>query len=285
MTPFVWNGKLMRMEWINPANAEKPGTERATVIRDCESGKFISCICTDILFPSAYIEDDKAYVLGVNPENRGQVIIFESTDLVEWSRRILLTNPGWVYYNTGLTKGPHGYVLLMESSDPVEHIGPYKFTHFFATSPDLYEWSFMDYDPGYSKDRYMGGPWLKYSEGYYYMMACAELTCQRYTNYFYRTKDFHTWEISYYNPILMPSEEDRRVSPNAHPDLTPMVVEKIKTGFLSSSSDIDMCDWNGKTYINYLLGNQSGFCYMAEAVYNGTVAEFLKSLFEKGLLL
>ena len=35
-----------------------------------------------------------------------------------------------------------------------------------------------------------------------------------------------------------------------------------------------------KTYINYLLGNQLGFYYMAEAEAEGTVADFLKSYFE-----
>ena len=46
---------------------------------------------------------------------------------------------GWVYYNTGLTKGPDGYVLLMEASHPKEIVGE-PFTHFFAASKDLKNW-------------------------------------------------------------------------------------------------------------------------------------------------
>lgn len=281
MTPFVFRGKLMRMELVDPSKATKAmdGVETCAAIRDVETGKFISTLAEDSYFHSAYVEGDTAYVLGVDKKDRGTINVYESKDLVNWEERPLLSNPGWVYYNTGLTKGPDGYVLLMEASDPVDIVGV-KFTHFFATSPDLEEWTFMDYDLGYSKERYMGGPWLKYSEGYYYMFACAELPCERYTNYLYRTKDFTEWEVGYYNPILMYGEEDRVISPGATEDLTDEVKEQIKTAFLSSNADIDMCDWNGKAYINYGVGNQHGFYYMAEAEYDGTVAEFLKANFE-----
>jgi len=280
MTPFVWQGKLMRLELVDPMNGLRNDIERYAGIRDCETGKIISTFANDSYFHSAYIEGDTAYVLGVDMSDRGTIRIYESKDLRTWSNRVLLTNPGWVYYNTGLTKGPDGYVLLMEASDPKEYVGDYPFTHFFATSPDLITWTFMDYDLGFSKERYMGGPWLKYSEGYYYMFACTELPCRRYTNYLYRTKDFTQWEVGYYNPILMPDEDDRIISPNAYEDLTQELREQIKTGFLSSNSDPDMCDWNGKMYLNYLVGNQLGFYYMAEAEYDGTVAEFLKANFE-----
>jgi hypothetical protein len=213
-------------------------------------------------------------------KNRGTIRIYESSDLVNWTNRPLLSNPGWVYYNTALTKGPDGYVLLMEASHPKEQVGDYPFTFFFATSPDLINWSFMDYDLGFSKDRYMGGPWMKYSEGWYYVISVTELPCKHYTNYIYRTKDFIDWYVGYYNPILMPDGDDRKISPHAV-DIDDNLYEKItKTGFIINNSDIDMCDYNGKVYINYLCGNQLGFYYMAEAEYDGTVADFLKSYFE-----
>ena len=142
---------------------------------------------------------------------------------------------------------------------------------------------FVRLDPetyAFSKERYMGGPWMKYSEGWYYVISVTELPCKRYTNYIYRTKDFLDWEVGLYNPLLSPSEEDRILSPNVCDDLTEQMRQQIQTGFLASSSDMDLCDWNGKTYINYLLGNQLGFYYMAEAEYDGTVAEFLKANFE-----
>jgi len=280
MTPFVFNGRLMRMELVDPMKGTDPSILRYCAIRDVETGKLLSTFAKDSYFHSAYVEDGKCYVLGVDTKRRDTIKIYESTDLISWTSRDLLSNPGWVYFNTSLTKGEEGYVLLMEAGAPREYVGEHPFTLFFATSPDLYEWSFMDYELGFSKERYMGGPWMRYSEGWYYVISVTELPCKHYTNYIYRTRDFRDWYVGYYNPILMPSNEDRLISRHAA-DIDGELLEKItKTGFIINNSDIDMCDYNGKTYINYLCGNQLGFYYMAEAEYNGTVAELLKSYFE-----
>ena len=227
MTPFVWNSRLMRMELFDPTNGTDPNAIRYASIRDVESGEIISRFAEDSYFHSAYVEDDVCYVLGVDVTRRDTVRIYESRDLINWTNRPLLTNPGWRYFNTALTKGPDGYVLLMEASEPKEYVGDYPFTLFFAKSPDLKIWKFMDYELGFSKDRYMGGPWMRYSEGWYYVISVTELPCKHYTNYIYRTRDFVDWYVGYYNPILMPNNDDRRISPRAA-DISPELVKRIK---------------------------------------------------------
>jgi len=283
MTPFVYNGKLMRMELKDRSFGTDSNVPTVAIIRDCESGEVISEFGAGCYYFSAYTENDKIYVLGTlskKPELSGDTImIFESSDLINWKSRVLLTNPGWKYFNTALTKGPDGYVLLMESNCPKEYVGEHPFTLFFATSEDMVNWTHMDYELGFSKERYMGGPWMKYSNGWFYLISVTALPCARYTNYIYRTKDFIDWQVGLYNPILMPDENDRLISPCAS-ELSDELLEQIKTGFISSNSDIDMCDLNGKTYINYIAGNQLGFYYMAEAEYDGSVAEFLEANFE-----
>ncbi|MBR5519087.1 MAG: hypothetical protein IKU55_00060, partial [Clostridia bacterium] len=99
-------------------------------------------------------------------------------------------------------------------------------------------------------------------------------------NYLYRTRDFRTWEVGFYNPLLSPCEADRKLSPLAC-DLESGWAEQIQTGFLASSSDMDLCDWpeEGKTLITYNLGNQLGFYYMAEAEFDGSLADFLEQNF------
>ncbi len=277
-TPFVWNGKLMRTEMLY-IEGENRGECHGVGIRDVETGKIISSVGEDSHFHSAYVEDGTAYILGVDNSERGTIRVYESRDLIHWTNRALLSNPGWVYYNTALTKGPDGYVLLMEAGSPQEHVGV-GFTFFFATSPDLIHWTFMDYDRGFSKERYNGGPWMKYSEGYYYVISVTLLPCDRFTNYIFRTRDFIDWEVGAYNPLLMPDEDDRLISPRAV-DMDEAFLESMKTAFISSDSDIDMCDYNGKTYICYNVGNQLGTTgWLAEAEYDGTVAEFLKANFE-----
>ena len=79
----------------------------------------------------------------------------------------------------------------------------------------------------------------------------------QYTNYISRSKDLETWEMGKYNPILMPSNEDKNISPNMR-NVTEKDLERIRTGYNINNSDIDMCDWQGKTYITYACGNQQG---------------------------
>lgn len=280
-SPFVFNDRLYRLELFDPSHGTDSSIPTLALIRDRETGEILSRFGQGCYYYSLYQEDDTVYVIGTKsnyPKLCGDtLILYESRDLHHWSERELVSNPGWQLFNTSMTKGPDGYVLLVEANAPAEYVGV-PFTAFFATSPDMVHWTWMDYEKGYPKHRYLGGPWFRYSRGYYYLIAVTELPCQRYTNYIYRTKDFDTWEVGYYNPILMPGEEDRKISPYAY-DFTPEFLEQIRCGFISNNSDIDMCDWNGKTLIVYNVGNQLGFYYLAEAEYNGSVADFLEAYF------
>ena len=138
-------------------------------------------------------------------------------------------------------------------------------------------WEMMPFNTAYPKHRYCGGPCLKFHNGYFYLFLVTLLPLNRYTNYLFRTKDFKKWEVGFYNPILMPSNEDKILSQRA--------VEKekyeplMRDAFNINNSDIDFCEWQGKTYINYVMGNQKGTYYMCEAEYDGTPGEFLESYF------
>lgn len=288
-SPFVWrdpenNQKetLMRLELLDPSRGTDPTQPTVALIRSCETGEILSRFGSGCYYYSLYQEKDTVYVLGTVSDPGmlcgEEIRIFSSRDLRNWQERSLIRNPGWRYFNTSLTKGPDGYILLLEANYPAEHVGPYPFTLFFASSPDLVNWTFLPYDKGFSKNRYMGGPFFRYSRGWYYLISVTELPCQRYTNYIYRTKDFDTWEVGFYNPILMPDEADRLISPHAF-DLSDALREDIRTGFISSNSDIDMCEYQGKTIITYNAGNQLGFYYLAEAEYDGPMDEFFEAYF------
>ncbi len=279
-SPFVWNGKLMRLELEDAFNATNPDEPVHALIRERDTGKVLSRFGLGCYYYSLYIEDGVAYVLGTKsdyPRRSGHtILLYESRDLVEWSCRELLSNPGWRYYNTALTKGPHGYVLLMESDHP-QYCGV-PFTFFFATSPDMVNWTHMDPSICYTKERYNGGPWMKYSNGWYYVISVTELPGPVYTSYISRTKDFVHWELGKYNPIMMPSEEDRIISPIAA-DMSAELLEGIKTAFNINISDLDMCEYEGKTLITYNAGNQLGFYYLLEAEYDGPLDKFLEHFF------
>lgn len=282
-TPFVFNGRLMRLELADPTRGLDSCDKRIrALIRDAETGEILSEFGRDCYYFSGYEENDTFYVIGTvrkQPSFSGDTYkLFSSRDLLHWDERLLLSNPGWKYFNSALTKGSDGYVLAMEAGEPAEFCGV-PFTCFFATSPDMVTWTFLDYNKGYPKDRYCGGPWLKYVNGYYYLICVTELPCQRYTNYICRTKDFDIWEVGLYNPFILPDNEDRKISPNASGLTDDFIENGIKKKFICSGSDIDMCEWNGSTYINYNVGDQRGFYYMCEAEYNGTIAELLEKFF------
>ena len=281
-TPFVHNGRIYRLELADTSRGTDPQADSYAIIRDRETGRIISRFANGCYFHSLYEEGGTVYVTGVVSEAESKygsrIRLFESRDLQSWTERDIISNPGWLYFNTSLTKGPDGYVLCIEAGAPREYVGEHPFTCFFATSKDLYNWTLMDYDKCFSKDRYMGGPWLRYSRGYYYLISVTELPCERYTNYIYRTADFSTWEVGLYNPMLMPGNEDRSISPYAH-DLSREFIEVIKTGMITSNSDVDMCEYGDKTLISYIVGNQHGFYYLAEAEYDGSIADLLESYF------
>ncbi|MBR5543023.1 MAG: hypothetical protein IKU65_02870 [Oscillospiraceae bacterium] len=279
MTPFVWNGRLMRLELIDPSFATDSSIPRYAGIRDVETGEILSTFAEDSYFHSAYVEDGTVYVTGVDMKRRSTIRVYTSRDLKNWTNEVLFDNPGWRYYNNQITKGPDGYVIVLESDHP-EYAGE-PFTMFFAKSPDLKEWIHLDPTRFCnSPERYNGGPWIRYCDGWYYLITVTLLPCRRFTNYIFRSKDLETWYVGYYNPILMPDADDRKISPRAV-DFTEERLEEVKHGgFNINNSDIDMCDWQGKVYINYLCSNQIGWYYMAEAEAEGTVADFLKSYFE-----
>lgn len=277
MTPFVFKGRLMRMELDDPSQGIDKGASRGALIRDVETGQVLSTCAKDGYFHSAYAEDDRVYVLCVDINSPDTIKVYESADLKNWEGRVLFTRPGWAYCNTGLTKGPDGYVLLLECYKPVELVGQ-KYTFFFATSKDLVTWEFMDNNKCFCRDHYNGGPWMKYVNGWYYVISVTELLYLRYTNYIFRTQDFETWYVGYYNPVLMPDADDKKISPNCT-ERNEAFYEHVRTHFNINNSDIDMCDWQGKTYINYAVSNQLGSYYMADAIYDGPMAELLERYF------
>ena len=278
MTPFVHGGRLYRMEMVDACKGTGDSGKAYSIIRDVESGKIISEFAHVHYFPAAFVEGNRVIVTArrVIPEAKDYSIIdiFESTDLVNWTERELFRRDGMTLYNTSLVKADDSYVLLMESN-----VGPHPFTYLFAKSKNLIDWEFLPIEQGYPHKRYGGGPKMHYCNGKFYVFAVTELPCEIYTNYLYRTEDFINWEIGKYNPFLMPSNEDMTVAPNAA-DITEEMRKNIDERYNCNNSDVDFCEWQGKTYINYLTGDQLGYHYLAEAEYDGSIEELLENFFE-----
>ena len=91
-----------------------------------------------------------------------------------------------------------------------------------------------------------------------------------------RSRDLISWEPSRYNPVLRFSDEDKLIR---NQSLSAEQRQQIKDAVNLNNSDIDFCDWDGKTFITYSWGNQQGEEFLGEAIYNGSVESFLRAWF------
>ena len=285
-TPFVFGGRLMLLE-----NLWGEGAPEA-VIRDYFSCEYLPRFGGDgPRFYSAYSENGTVYVFATL-EN--VVYRYTSKDLTTWKKQAVLAFPeNFELFNTSVCKGPEGYVMAVEcawkgQSKGVDekdggnpYIGAY-YTEFFARSADLTTWELLPFDTAYTPERYCACPALRYSEGYYYMICLESLPLHRWAPYIYRTKDFETWEIGLYNPILMPSEEDRRVKEGVPVPAALAAENAVHVDV--NNSDVDLCEFGGKTYVVYCAGHQALAKGMSgltcEAVFDGPMNSFLQAYFE-----
>ena len=72
------------------------------------------------------------------------------------------------------------------------------------------------------------------------------------------------------------SDDDRRI---ANPKLPKALQERVATAKNINNSDVDLCEFEGKTILYYSWGNQQGVEHLAEAVYDGSLASFLRGFF------
>ncbi len=279
---FVRNGRLMRLENYWEGFEGYPGP--CAVIFEYFSDEHYAPFGSDgARFYSCYCENDRVYAYATKDN---KIFCYTSDDLINWKRSVAAEFPeSFILFNTAVCKGEDCYMMAIEadgtSSENAEvnpHIGK-CFTEFFAKSYDLVTWELLPFETGYTKERYNACPALKYTDGHYYMICLEELPCYRFAPYIYRTTDFVTWEIGFYNPLFTASTED--LYPKHGVILAPEEAEEQFRHLNTNNSDVDLCEFESKTYIVYASGNQGvtwGGC-TCEAVFNGTLDEFLKACF------
>jgi len=273
-TPIVFKNTLYRFEYVR--DNYKPNQTGKSYFRFIEptTREVTPSFAAGYHLGSAFTDGDTMYVYGVSNWGGPDIQVFWSKDLEHWEEQAALKIPGWAIYNTAVCKGEKGYVMAFEIGGPPEEAG-HRFTMRFATSPDLLSWTLTPKQCVYTKERYSACPALRFLDGQYYMIYL-----EGYPGYWaphiVRSKDLIAWEESAFKPIIKHSAEDKRI---ANPKLTPAQREHIANAKNVNNSDVDFCEFDGKTIINYSWGNQHGTEFLAEAVFAGTEAEFLKGFF------
>ena len=286
-TPFVWKDELVIFEWVRADSWAHNGNERGYYhIYNPEKNTASKPFGYDHAFGSSYEENGVVYVHGVKGNDgwTNQIDMFWSSDLENWeSKEAVITVPeDMCVFNTSVCKGKDGYVMAIEvgTAEDKHPIIGCNFTMVFAVSKDLFNWELLPIEKYiYSKERYTACPAIRYYDGYYYMVNLESAPFHRWIPYIVRTKDLEEWEIGEINPFITPDDDDKKM---IYPDrLTDEEKDFILNAFDCNNSDIDFCDYNGKTIIMYSWGNQYGKEFLAMAEYDGSLQELLESHFLK----
>ncbi len=282
-TPVVWDGRLLRFEWVRNSGWGAEGGVTREVgcyhFVDMADERSLGEFAEDHSFGCCYAEDGKMYVHGTRGPGAGNILdTFVSSDLVNWEQHTAIEFPEDIQlFNTSVCKGDGKYVMAIEIAGDNPAVGKF-FTMVFAESPDLVNWTLLDMmEYSYTRDRYSACPCLRYFDGYYYMIYLEGAPCFRWIPYIVRTRDFKEFELGMTNPVMWPDKDDKKV---IRPErFTAEELDYIEHAADNNNSDFDMCYYNGKTVITYSWGNQLGKEFLALAEYDGTEEEFCKSFF------
>lgn len=274
-TPVVFQGKLWRFEWVRHGAGQPYWDNRRGTnyfrFRDPATGETTPDFADGHEFGSAFVQGDTVYVTGT--AGRSQVNVFASKDLKTWDHWPAIPSGKYGIYNTSVCRDDRGYVLMFEIDKPVEEAGA-AFTARFARSANLREWTVTPPECNYAKDRYTAPHCLRWLDGWYYDFYLE--AHDGYEMRVVRSQDLVHWESSPLNPVLRASPEDKAI---ANPKLTAAQRERITGAANKNNSDIDFCEWQGRLTIQYSWGNQQGIEHLAEGVYDGSEAEFLRGWF------
>ena len=288
-TPIVFKGELYRFEVVRRRSF--------TSLTVCESWRELDdlpCLrfihvrsnASTPLFAEGHtfgfpyvIEDEMFVVTGASKDWGSDTLLFyKSKDLINWEKYSEVHLEGWKIFNMNIAKMGDVYTLLVEINAPAEECGR-PFTFRFLTSRDMINWTLTPRECVFQRDRYAGSPSLYTFSGdpYYYVGYLEAYPDRKYANSVARSKDLISWEYSPVNPVLMYDEEDKRI---ANPHLTPKDRERIANALNINNSDMELCEYLGRTIIYYSWGDQRGHEFLAEACYEGGMHEFLRSFFE-----
>lgn len=276
-TPIVFKGKLYRFEYISMYYEHNKTGKSYFRFIDVESGKPTPSFAVGYHLGSAIVENNIVYVFGVNTWGGSDIQLFYSNDLQTWSAQPALSLAGWGLYNNSVCKGKGKYIMAIEIGEPPEIVGK-RFTMRFAESKDLQSWKILSDISVYTKERYTACPAIRFVKDYYYMLYLEEMPGPTYETHIVRSKDLAKWENSPFNPVLVHSPEDKII---ANPSLTSEQQGRIAKAVNINNSDADLCEFNGKVIIYYNWGDQQTFGCLAEAIYNGTLENFLTGFFPK----
>lgn len=278
VTPFVFNGRLYRLEnwqkqWEFPGSPDGSRfTEDEVRVRDVEADTVISIPFKGHGLGMALVYDDTVYVFagdwGAETKwNIQEIQMTSSRDLVTWSAPVVVlrAEPQEKFFNVSVCRGESDFVMLVESNDPAWP----AFTFKYFRSDDLIHWRRV---PGaeYGREKYVGGPALYFEGEHYYTLYLQSLGEGRYETRVTRSKDLVHWQDAPSGRPFVTFNPDHPIHP-----LRP--ADKRET----NASDAELCAWQGKTLVYYTGGDQQLAGDLQWAEFHGTPRELLERFYQE----
>ncbi len=256
------NSRLLLVSNNRPGGADAKGKDAYLYIDDLQTGKEVARFGQGHSFVSAYLNGKELNVFALEFTDFGRIMNstgidrLTSSDLKTWkTEKVILPEGTEHLFNSSVCRDEKGYLMAYESDKPVQ------FCFKFARSIDLSKWEKL---PGLVftgvNHEYSACPLIRYIKPYYYVIYLhAPLTGHNgWISYLTRSKDLENWELSPYNPIL-----------------------EAETGEGKNNSDVDIIEYQGKTYLYYATGDQETWGTVRVAQYNGTEKAFFEGHFPK----
>jgi hypothetical protein len=260
-TPVFFDSRLLLVANYRPSGGSNVSEKDSYLyILDMQSGKEIARFGTAHSFASAYVLDNELNVFALDFSATGEVWKingierFVTNDLKTWKTEMVIMPEGEEHlFNTSVCRDDKGYLMAYESDKPVQ------FCFRFARSKDLSKW---DKIPGLTftgeHHEYSACPVIRYHQPYYYVIYLhAPLDGHNgWISYMARSKNLENWELSPFNPIL-----------------------EAGAGEGKNNSDVDLLEYEGKTYLYYATGDQATWGTVRVAMYDGAEKIFFEKHF------
>jgi hypothetical protein len=263
-TPVLFNSRLLLVANYRPGGAEAKGKDAYLYIDDLQTGKEVTRFGQGHSFVSAFVHSNELNVFALEFSDFGRVMNssgidrLSTSDMKSWkTEKVILPEGGEHLFNSSVCRDDKGFLMAYESDKPVQ------FCVKFARSFDLSKWEKIQ---GLTftgvNHEYSACPLIRYFEPYYYVIYLhAPINDHNgWISYMARSRDLITWELSPLNPIL----------------------EAIN-GEGKNNSDVDLLEFEGRTYVYYATGDQETWGTIRVAMFEGTMKCFFESYFPNNI--
>ena len=255
-TPFVWEGKMLLFGSVRRGGSAHTPDQLSLQITDPESGEVLCEFGAGCSLGCAFVNEGILHVFAARqPEGESwfrDIVHFCSSDLKTWRESPAVAAENENLLNSSVCRDGDGFLMAYESNNPI------GFCFKFARSADLEHWEKVPdiYYAGPDGKTYSACPVIRRSGDYYYVIFLRQDGRGGYESAMIRSSDLRAWEESPLNPILAACE-----------------------GEGINNSDVDLCEVGAKTILVYAAGDQSSWCDVREAVFDGTVDGFFTACY------